>query len=198
MGNPFERPAICTGICHPYLASPKYCSFHQLCTGIASMTTLDPLPHQHFDVCLKCLGQTLSDMSDMSGVTDMCLESGMFLSGSDIIVWHLSGHRLFSLHQTALRYTPDTYSRLFPASSLWSQPLSDSSQVHPRLIFQVLLSRAQITPDMGSNSSFKCIIRLLIGIICTSVHVLQSSFQLCGRQPSLVHHAIQLSTMATS
>ena len=141
---------------------------------------------------LKCLGQTLSDMSDMSGVTDMCLESGMFLSGSDIIVRHSSGHRLSSPCQTALRHTPDTYSRLFPASSLWSQPSSDSSQVHPRLVFQVLPSRAQITPDTGSNSSFKCIIGLLVGIIGIVVHVLQSSFQLCGRQPSLVHRAVRL------
>jgi len=35
--------------------------------------------HQQFDMCLKCLGQ------NMSGVTDLCLKSGMFLSGSGII-----------------------------------------------------------------------------------------------------------------
>ena len=52
--------------------------------------------HQQFDMCLKCLGQTVSDMSDTSGVTDPCLKSGMFLSGSDVIVWHLSGHSLFN------------------------------------------------------------------------------------------------------
>jgi len=37
-----------------------------------------------------------------------CLKSGMFLSGSDIIIWHLSGHSLFSPLQTAARYTTDT------------------------------------------------------------------------------------------
>jgi len=82
---------------------------------------------------LECLGQTVSDMSDTSGVTDLCLNSGMFLSGSGIIVWHLSGHSLFSLHQTAARYTPDTPSRFFPASPICSalirqQP--DTPQTH--------------------------------------------------------------------
>ena len=70
--------------------------------------------HQQNDVRLKCLGQMLSDMSDTSGVTDPHLESGMFLSGSGIIVWCLSGHRLFSSHQTAVRYTPDSHHSFHP------------------------------------------------------------------------------------
>ena len=85
------------------------------------------MPHQQFDMCLKCLGQTLSDMSDMSGVTDPHLESGMFLSGSGIIVWRPSGHRLISLHQTTVRCTTDT------------------QQVLPSFVF----SSPQITADIA-------------------------------------------------
>ena len=63
--------------------------------------------HQQFDVCLKCLGQ------NMSGVTDPCLKSGMFLSGSGIFDWHLSGHRQFSPHQT-VEILPRHISQVLP------------------------------------------------------------------------------------
>ena len=49
----------------------------------------------------------MSDMSDTSGVPDPCLKSGVFLSGSDLIVWNLSGHSLFRPHQATARYTAD-------------------------------------------------------------------------------------------
>jgi len=140
-------------------------------------------------------------MSDMPGVPDMYLSSGMFPSGSDVIVWNWSGHSPFRLHQTGARYITDTYYRFLPVSFVWSQSTqtsSDSSQIHHRHITGSS-SRPQITPDVGSNDKFKYINGLLIvGIIGTVVHVLQSSFQLCGRQPRHIHQAIQLRTQWTS
>ena len=132
--------------------------------------------HQQIDMHLKCLGQMLSDMSDTSGVTDPCLESGMFLSGSGIIVWCPSGHRLFSPHQIAARYTPDTYSRVLRQTAARFTPdsYSGSSQ------------QASDHTRHSNNSRFKCIIGPFIGIIGTVVSVPQSSFQLCGRPPSVI------------
>ena len=132
--------------------------------------------HQQFVECLKCLGQTMSGMSDTSGVPDPCLNSGAFLSGSGIIVWSLSGHSLFSTHQTPSRYTTDIYYRFFSAYSVWSQVYSALVRQQPDTPqtcitgSSSLFSSSQTIPDTGSNNQMKYIIGWLIGIISTVVY----------------------------
>jgi len=132
--------------------------------------------HQQFVECLKCLGQTMSGMSDTSGVPDPCLNSGVFLSGSGIIVWSLSGHSLFSTHQTPSRYTTDIYYRFFSAYSVWSQVYSALVRQQPDTPqtcitgSSSLFSSSQTIPDTGNNNQMKYIIGWLIGIISTVVY----------------------------